>query len=139
MVDAVRAMASRRVRERGAKSAIEPMASLHGHRSVGNGGSFNPLSHEGIAAVHDVACELLAETGYSEAPESAIQLVEAAGGRVSDTDRLLFPRSLVELAIKGMSRDFTIHGRVENTDLVPEQNRVYVGAGGASPQIFDMQ
>ena len=139
MVDAVKAMASRRVRRRGAKSAIEPMESLHGQRIVGNGGSFNPLSPEGIAAVHGVACELLAETGLSEAPASAIQLVEAAGGRVSDTDRLLFPRSLVELAINGLSRDFTLHGRVENTDLVLKQNRVYVGTGGASPQIFDMQ
>ena len=139
MVDAIRAMASRRVRRRGAKSAIEPIESLHGQRIVGNGGSFNPLSPEGIAAVHGVACELLAETGLSEAPASAVQLVEAAGGRVSDTDRLLFPRSLVELAINGLSRDFTLHGRAENTDLVLEQNKVYVGTGGASPQIFDMQ
>ena len=115
------------------------MASLQGQRIVGNGGSLNPLNLEGVSAIHDAACELLAETGLSETPASAIQLVEAAGGRVSEFGRLLFPRSLVELAIKGLSRDFTLYGRAENTDLVLEQNKVYVGTGGASPQIYDMK
>ena len=139
MVDEVRTRTSGRGRRRGAKQAIVPMASLHGQRIVGNGGSFNPLNPEGISAVHEAACELLAETGLSEAPASAIQLVEAAGGRLSESGRLLFPRSLVELAIKGLSRDFTLYGRAENTDLVLEQNKVYVGTGGASPQIYDMK
>ena len=139
MVDEARARSPERGRRRRAKPASETFASLHGQRIIGNGGNFNPLDPTGIAMVHEVACELLTKTGLSEAPQSAIQLVEAAGGSVSDTGRLLFPTSLIESAIKGLPRDFTLYGRGQDTDLVLKQNRVHVGTGGASPQLYDMQ
>lgn len=139
MVDKARVRSSERGRRRRAKPASETMASLHGQRIIGNGGGFNPLDPAGIAMVHDAACELLAQTGLSEASSSAIQLVEAAGGSINDAGRLLFPTSLVESAIKGLPRDFTLYGRVDDTDLVLKQNKVHVGTGGASPQLYDMQ
>ena len=90
MVDKARVRSSERGRRRRAKPASETMASLHGQRIIGNGGGFNPLDPAGIAMVHDAACELLAQTGLSEASSSAIQLVEAAGGSINDAGRLLF-------------------------------------------------
>ncbi len=126
-------------RRRGAKPVIEPFKSLAGQRIIGTGGNLTPLDERGIAAIHAAALELLASTGISEAPSSAVKLVTDAGGRLDDAGRLLFPEKLVEAALAGLQRDFTLYGRAADTDLVLAPGAVHVGTGGASPQLFDMQ
>ena len=126
-------------RRRGTKPVIEPFKSLTGQRIVGTGGNLNPLDERGIAAIHAAALELLASTGISEAPSSAVKLVADAGGRLDDAGRLLFPEKLVEAALTGLQRDFTLYGRAADKDLVLTPGAVHVGTGGASPQLFDMQ
>jgi trimethylamine--corrinoid protein Co-methyltransferase len=118
---------------------IEPFKSLAGQRIIGTGGNLTPLDERGIAAIHAAALELLASTGISEAPSSAVKLVTDAGGRLDDAGRLLFPEKLVEAALAGLQRDFTLYGRAADTDLVLAPGAVHVGTGGASPQLFDMQ
>ena len=122
-----------------AKPLIEPFKSLAGQRIIGTGGNLNPLDERGIAAIHAAALELLASTGISEAPSSAVKLVADAGGRLDDAGRLLFPEKLVEAALTGLQRDFTLYGRAADKDLVLTPGAVHVGTGGASPQLFDMQ
>ena len=126
-------------RRRGAKLVIEPFKSLAGQRIIGTGGNLTPLDERGIEAIHAAALELLASTGISEAPSSAVKLVADAGGRLNDAGRLLFPEKLVEAALDGLQRDFTLFGRAVDTDLVLAPGAVHVGTGGASPQLFDMQ
>lgn len=138
--DTLRAAHPRRSRRRrGAKPVIEPFKSLAGQRIIGTGGNLTPLDERGIAAIHAAALELLASTGISEAPSSAVKLVTDAGGRLDDAGRLLFPEKLVEAALAGLQRDFTLYGRAADTDLVLAPGAVHVGTGGASPQLFDMQ
>ena len=88
-------------RRRAAKPVMESFKSLAGQRIIGKGGYLNPLDDRGIAAIHAAALELLASTGISEAPPSAVKLVVDAGGRVNDAGRLLFPEKLVEAALAG--------------------------------------
>ena len=126
-------------RRRGAKLVIEPFKSLAGQRIIGTGGNLTPLDERGIEAIHAAALELLASTGISEAPSSAVKRVADAGGRLDDAGRLLFPEKLVEAALAGLQRDFTLFGRAVDTDLVLAPGAVHVGTGGASPQLFDMQ
>ena len=126
-------------RRRGAKLEIEPFKSLAGQRIIGTGGNLTPLDERGIEAIHAAALELLASTGISEAPSSAVKRVADAGGRLDDAGRLLFPEKLVEAALAGLQRDFTLFGRAVDTDLVLAPGAVHVGTGGASPQLFDMQ
>ncbi len=126
-------------RRRGAQPIIKPFKSIAGQRIIGAGGNYTPLDERGIAAIHAAALELLASTGVSEAPSSAVKLVADAGGRLDDAGRLLFPEKLVEAALTGLQRDFTLYGRSADTDLVLSPGAVHVGTGGASPQLFDMQ
>ena len=126
-------------RRRVTKPVLETFKSLAGQRIIGKGGDLNPLDERGIIAIHAAALELLASTGISEAPSSAVKLVVDAGGRLNDVGRLMFPEKLVEAALAGLQRDFTLYGRAANTDLVLEPGAVHVGTGGASPQLFDMQ
>lgn len=126
-------------RRRGAKPLTETKPGLENKRLIGHGGSLTPLDEQGIAAIHEAALALLSRTGLSEAPTRAIELVEAAGGRLDNNGRLLFPEMLVESAIAGLRREITLYGRGGDTDLVLSKNRVHVGTGGASPMVYDAQ
>ena len=65
--------------------------------------------------------------------------VTAAGGRLTDQGRLLFPRALVEDVIAGARRDVTIHGRRPGLELEISDRRVFCGSGGASPNLVDLE
>ena len=124
-------------RRRGAKSAAETAPTLANQRLIGCGGSFAPLDAAGVECLHQTALTLLSQTGFSEAPPAAIKLVEAAGGRLDDRGRLLFPEALVTAAIEGLPRDLTLYGRGDDTDMVLGDTKVHVGTGGASPMVYD--
>ena len=68
-----------------------------------------------------------------------IDLVCAAGGRVTDDARLLFPSELVESALAGLRRNIVLHGRATGLDLALEPTSVHVGSGGAAPMIIDLR
>ena len=72
-------------------------------------------------------------------PQSAINLVEDAGGCLSVDNRLKFPQTLVEEALKNVKRNFTLFGRVESASLDLTQGLVHVGTGGASPSIYNLK
>ncbi|MDH3282870.1 MAG: trimethylamine methyltransferase family protein, partial [Gammaproteobacteria bacterium] len=60
------------------------------------GGLFKPLTEAQVQRIHRAALDVLEQIGLSEAIPSCVELVTGAGGRMTDTGRLLFPRSLVE-------------------------------------------
>jgi len=121
----------------GQKPEADLKASLSGHRIIGRGGSFNPLDQAGVAAIDATARELLLTTGLAEAPPAAVELARAAGGRLDDRGRLLFPEKLIEAALAGLPREISLYGRGGDTDLELAPSRVHVGTGGASPLIYD--
>ena len=66
-----------------------------------------------------------------------VELFKKNGGRFSGDGRLLFPRSLVEDAIAGFRRDIVLYGQRAGLELELSGARVYVGSGGAAPNMVD--
>ena len=118
---------------------IETSPSLSGQRILGFGGNQNFLEESVSRKIHNTSIELLSEIGMDSPPQSAINLVEDAGGCLSVDNRLKFPQTLVEEALKNVKRNFTLFGRVESASLDLTQGLVHVGTGGASPSIYESE
>jgi len=100
-------------------------------------GRFQPLTQSGIDQIHQTALRLLAEVGLGDATESGIEIMTAAGCTLSDTGRLLFPRSLVEDMVAKAGRKFVLHGQDPRHDLEPWEKRAYFGTAGAAVNMVD--
>lgn len=103
------------------------------------GGRYHPLSDDDCRQVHATVLDLLEDLGLSQPIPSMINLVTAKGGRLTEDGRLLFPRGLVEDVISGLRRDIILHGQRPGLEIEPVGNKVYVGTGGASPNIVDLE
>ncbi len=103
------------------------------------GGRLKPLTPTEVLLVEEAAFSLLETLGLSQAIPSMIEKVTSAGGSMTDDDRLLFPRELVEWAINGAQRGFTLCGQSPDHDLKIETARVYMSTGGAAPGVFDLE
>ncbi|MEX0349472.1 MAG: trimethylamine methyltransferase family protein [Paracoccaceae bacterium] len=101
-------------------------------------GRFKPLSESEVQLVAETAFSLLETLGLSQATPSMIEKVTAAGGRRTDEGRLLFPRPLVDWAINGAQRGFTLCGQDSDRDLKIDGARVHMSTGGAAPGVFDL-
>ena len=102
------------------------------------GGRLKPLTSDEETMVEAAAFKLLEELGLSQAIPSMIEKVTAAGGSMTDDGRLLFPRALVNWAIDGAQRGFTLCGQRPENNLKIETARVHMSTGGAAPGVFDL-
>ncbi|WP_170424216.1 trimethylamine methyltransferase family protein [Ruegeria arenilitoris] len=102
------------------------------------GGRLKPLSPEEEARVEEAALTILEDLGLSQAIPSMIEKVTAVGGSMTEDGRLLFPRALVQWAIDGAQRGFTLCGQRPENDLKIEAARVHMSTGGAAPGVFDL-
>ncbi|MEC8091210.1 MAG: trimethylamine methyltransferase family protein [Pseudomonadota bacterium] len=102
------------------------------------GGRLALLSEGEIDRIHDAALAILADTGLADSTDEATALVLGAGGSLSAEGRLLFPSALVARVIDSLPAEITLCGRRPGTDLVLGGTSVYLGSGGASPQILDL-
>ena len=82
--------------------------------------------------------DILENFGLSDASEATIQTVVERGGRMTENGRLLFPRPLIEAALAGLRRDFTLCGRDPVHDIEMTAAKVHTGSGGASPMVVDL-
>ncbi|MGD1869883.1 MAG: trimethylamine methyltransferase family protein [Neomegalonema sp.] len=103
------------------------------------GGRLNVLSDDDVRRIHAASLALLSDFGLEDAPPGVVDLVCAAGGRVSQDQRLTFPSELCEEALKGLRRDVTLCGQDPAHDLSLELGSVYLGSGGAAPLIHDLE
>ena len=53
--------------------------------------------------------------------------------------RLIFSARLIDEALAGLRRGFTLYGQKAGHELVLSGKRVYMGTGGAAPQIVDLE
>jgi trimethylamine--corrinoid protein Co-methyltransferase len=100
-------------------------------------GRFQPLTQSGVEQIHQTALRLLAEVGLGDATESGIEIMTAAGCTLTDTGRLLFPRSLVEDTVAKAGRKFALHGQDPRHDLEPWDKRAYFGTAGAAVNMVE--
>ena len=102
------------------------------------GGRLEILDDTELARIHDVSVTLLAEFGMSDAPLVVAELVCAAGGRMTEEQRLTFPPDLVARALAGLRRDVALCGRLPEHDMALGDGAVHVGSGGAAPMILNI-
>ncbi len=101
------------------------------------GGRFHPLTEPQVEQIHRTALEVLATVGLADAIPSCVERVTAAGGRLSDEGRLLFPKGLVEDVLADAARGVVLHGQDSRHDMVLARNRVHFGTAGAAVHIVE--
>ncbi|MGI9407273.1 MAG: trimethylamine methyltransferase family protein, partial [Hyphomicrobiaceae bacterium] len=102
------------------------------------GGAFRPLSDSDVQRIHGAVLNVLETVGMGGAPDFVVERVTAKGGKLTDTGRLTFPRTLVEEVIAGANRNFILHGQAPGHELNLSGANVHCGSGGAAPSMIDL-
>ena len=100
-------------------------------------GRYRPLSDADVAKVHHAALRLLEDVGLADAIPSCIEAMLAAGCRLSETNRLLIPRALVEDTLAKAARHFPLYAQDPRHDMEPWGKKVYFGTAGAAVHMVD--
>ena len=101
------------------------------------GGQYRPLSDADMQRIHLAALEALEVIGLSQAPQTGIDAMTAAGAQLGDDGRLRFPRALVEDMLARAARDITLFARDARHDLHLTGTRVHFGTAGAAVHLVD--
>ena len=102
------------------------------------GGRYLPLDSGDLPKIDVAVRAILRDVGMAEAPDIVVEHVTRAGGEHDADGRLHFSDDLIETALDGMVRDFTLCGQDPAHDLQLGNARVHVGSGGAAPLIRDL-
>ncbi len=102
------------------------------------GGQYTPLNSPQILQIDTAVHQVLEKTGFSEAPPVVVDTVTKAGGKLDRDNRLTFPARLVDKAIDGIARHYTLHGQVSGHEMHMTGKRVHAGSGGAAPFVVDI-
>ena len=103
------------------------------------GGRLKPLNEAEVSLVEETVLHLLETLGLSQAIPSMIEKVTAAGGSMTEDNRLLFPRELVLKTIAESRRDITLYGQDSAHDIHLSGARVHMSSGGGAPGVFDIE
>ena len=103
------------------------------------GGQYKPLTDAGVKRIHEAALEALEVIGLSQAPQSGIDAMTAAGAILGDDGRLRFPRALVEDMLAKAARDITLFGRDSEHDMQLSGTNTYFGTAGAAVSVVDVE
>ena len=106
------------------------------------GGHYRPLTRKQVENLHEAALSVLERTGFSyEAGlDETLEMLEAFGMEVDrEHSRINFPKDkIVELISKAPPR-VVLYSRDGENDLHLEDDRVYLGTGGAAIKILDLE
>jgi trimethylamine--corrinoid protein Co-methyltransferase len=103
------------------------------------GGRYQPLNPADLPRLDQAVRKILQDVGMSEAPDVVVERVTAAGGSLDADGRLRFTADLIERALTGMPRDFSLCGQHPEHDMRLGGGRVHVGSGGAAPLLLDLE
>ena len=136
------AQSARRAGGRSARRSARaaPLADhLRPVRAGMTGGSYQPLSAEGINRIHQAALDALENIGLSDAPPSGIKYMTGAGAMLGSDGRLRFPRALIEDTISAANRSITLSSRDGKNDLDLSGRKVHYGTAGAAVHVVDVE
>jgi len=103
------------------------------------GGQYRALTDDGVRRIHEGALHTLETVGMGvigDMPDGAKAILEC-GGRMSEHNRILIPRSLVEEALGTTRRSWTLHGLDESRSIEITPNRPHYGTAGGAVGIRD--
>ncbi|WP_320179454.1 trimethylamine methyltransferase family protein [Roseovarius pacificus] len=102
------------------------------------GGTYSPLTENGMTRIHRAALDALEQIGLSGAPDSGIAHMTRAGATLGDDGRLRFPRALMEETIANANKEITLFARDPRHDLLLAGPRVHFGTAGAAVHMVDV-
>lgn len=102
------------------------------------GATFKPLSDESVLKVHNAALDLLETVGVAGPTPRVLEAALAHGCTLTDENRLLFPRSVVESMLAVAAKNFTVHGRDPAFDFEAKNDKVNFSTGGAAVTMLDI-
>ncbi|NKX45670.1 trimethylamine methyltransferase family protein [Roseicyclus persicicus] len=102
-----------------------------------SGGQYNPLTQAGVLRIHEAALDALEQVGLSQAPDTGVEAMVAAGAILGDDGRLRFPRALVEDMVAIAARGIALYGRDPRHHLDLSGTRVHYGTAGAAVNVVD--
>ncbi len=102
------------------------------------GGSYQPLTEESIAKIHQTVMAVVEEVGFEVNSEKALQLFEKAGARVDrEKLRVRLPQAKAMELIGMAPPEVRLCGQEEKHDVLLGGNRVYAGTGGTALYIYE--
>ncbi len=104
-----------------------------------SGGTYKPLDEAGVRAIDQAVYQILEEIGLSQAPETGVAYMTAAGAIAGDDGRMRFPRALVDDMLAKAARNITLHGQDPKHDLLLSGSRVHFGTAGAAVHVVDVE
>jgi len=125
-----------RVARQALRAAPQPEAERPVHPGM-EGGRYQPLSAADMERIHRAALDVLEQIGLADPIPSCVELITAAGGRLSEHGRLTLPRALVEDTIARAARRFPLYAQDPRHDMEPWGRRVYFGTAGAAVFMVD--
>ncbi len=103
------------------------------------GGQYQPLLNYEVQLLHQSALDILENTGVAIHSPMALDLLEEAGAKVDRSlPRAWFPKSMVEDAIASAPARVKLYGRKPENHLTLEHQRVYLGTGGTTINVLDL-
>lgn len=103
------------------------------------GGQYQALAPGEVTQIHHAALDILAHTGVAVHSPTALDLLEAAGARVDRSQpRAWLPPAMVEDAIASAPARIDLYGRTPDHHLQLEEKRVYLGTGGTTINVLDL-
>jgi len=111
----------------------------HPHNHTGQSGSprFARLTPEQCQRLHNASLEILERTGVRLHEPAAVDLLEKAGARVSDGNRVRIPARLVEQALSTTPRRVVLYDRNGQPVMRVEGYCTYFGPGSDCLYIVD--
>ena len=103
------------------------------------GGQYRPLDDAAVKAIDSAVYQILEEIGLSQAPESGVRYMTAAGAIAGDDGRVRFPRALVDDMLAKAARNITLCGQDPKHDLLLSGSRVHYGTAGAAVHVVDVE
>ena len=103
------------------------------------GGQYRPLDDAAVRAIDSAVYQILEEIGLSQAPESGIAYMTAAGAIAGDDGRIRCPRALVDDMRARAARDITLFGQDPKHDMLLSGTRVHFGTAGAAVHVVDVE
>jgi len=101
------------------------------------GGSFKPITEEGIQMMHRNVMRVIEEVGFHVHSDTGFELFKLAGASVDDEKRLVrLPGEKAMDLIEMAPSEITLCGQDEKHDLHLGGTRVYAGTGGTALNVF---
>ncbi len=101
---------------------------------------YEPLEKKQLKLIHRASLELLEDVGIEVSNKKALDLFCNNGANADRAkNRVFLPRDMVEEAISTAPSKVLLAGRNEKYDLHLEKFRVYMGGGGVSEKLIDLE